>query len=364
MLAAFSDLPVHLRNLLGPALAETLTDAGRLDDAIAVRSLLGRSAGAHQESVQMIEAEIELAKGETENAKAHLNAVIAEDSSEAARAMVKLINENRRSGLPVDPQLASAADALAVEYRGTELGRELTEAAIRAFSISGQPQITFERLHDARAAAALSDATIHALQIEAFHDAALNADDAGFVMISHKESYPPPQTNQQDLPLPELSARLAMANRLTGLGFADKAYDILAPAAHVQNDETRLAAARVLASQGDFGQALQQIQGLEDATSTELRLNALVRLKRYAEAISLLEEMGRISDAVQLAWIAGDLVRIRRMDDRPISWLASARERPEVTNILEHPTFEPLELGRQMISSSQSMRAEIMAFLD
>lgn len=323
VLAAFSGYPIHLRNLIGPALAENLVEFGRNDEAIAVRNLIARSDGADAESINMINAEIEIASGNVETASTMLSDVVAQDSSKAAEALVKLISERKRAGLSVDTTVASAADALAVEYRGTELGRELTEAAIRAFSISGQPQITFARIHDAQKRASISEATIVTLTNEAFEDAARNADDVVFLRLMHSETIPDIRNENPRLFPRDQETRISVADRLIELEFFDKAAAILEPLRPYMTGELQLRFAKIAYGTGHFQNAIALLSGHNDEVAQTIRANATFELGNYATASTMFDEVGAHKQAVNAAWISGDFERAARMDARPASKLVT-----------------------------------------
>lgn len=364
ILAAFSDLPVHLRGMIGPTLASSFSNAGKIDAAIGIRNLLDRSANADAESLNMIEAEIALAKDQEDAVMAPLDAVITNDGSQAALAMIKLIKEKRRLGQRIDPSLASAADALAVEYRGTDLGRQLTETAIRAFSTSGQPQTTFDRINEAQARRTVADETTRTLRIEAFYDAAVNSSNTAFVRLMHKEDFPTTEMPALKMRDQELTARISVAERLNRLGFFEKASDVLAPVAATASIETRRELARIAFARGQLDEALILIEDLNDTESEVLRVKVFLKQERYEQTLPILEQLGRTDQAAQIAWIAGDSARIAELDQRPIADVASYTPDLAGTSIFDSSDAEPLELGREMITSSQDLRQKILEHLN
>lgn len=324
VLAVFSGYPIHLRNLIGPTLAGIFVEFGKKDEAIAVRNLIARSEDADTESVNLISAEIEIAAGDVEAGSALLGEVVSQDSTKSAEALIKLISERQSAGLSVESSVASAADALAVEYRGTELGRQLTEAAIRAFSISGQPQITFSRIHEAERRASISDATIVTLTNEAFADAAKNADDVVFLRLVHTETLPEIRTSEPIFFRRDEATRNAVADRLIELKFFDKAASVLEPLASNANANSRLRLANIAYGNGRYQTAIELLAGQYGKEAQDIRANAAFQMGNYADASAFFEEVGAKEQAMHAAWISGDFARAAGMDTRPVSKLIDA----------------------------------------
>jgi hypothetical protein len=155
-----------------------------------------------------------------------------------------------------------------------------------------------------------------------------------------------------------------VAERLNRLGFFEKASEILAPVAATASIETRRELARIACARGQLDEALILIEDLNDTESEVLRVKVFLKQEKYAQTLPILEQLGRTDQATQIAWIAGDSARIAELDQRPIADVASYTPDLAGTSIFDSSDAEPLELGRDMITSSQDLRQKILEHLN
>lgn len=139
---AFSNLPLHLRKLLGPSLAEKLIDIDKTSAAESIRNAIAR-AGKSAE-VSLIEAKIDMSQGDPESAQKNLEAAIEGSGSSNTVALIGLVDSLVAQGVPMDAKIAEDLAAIERETKGTDEAIELTRALALAQASSGDYALAFE----------------------------------------------------------------------------------------------------------------------------------------------------------------------------------------------------------------------------
>ena len=362
VLKHFSELPVHLRNHIGPVLAQRFIAANDPATTTAIRNIIDRSAFGDPTAIALIEAHVELDNNDTEAATPLLETVVAQDGPEAAEALAELIENRFAEGLPIDGKLAQSADALAVEYRGTPTGARLVKASIRAFSVAGEPSTTFDRIFDALENGSISEEEARVLRAEAHLGSAQYSDDVDFLRYVFLFPF------ETDLvPGVERKARRMVARRLLENGLLDQALLSLPldPATWTQED--RVIAAGVSVEQDQPLQAMGYVRGMEEEEARILAARALEDAGQLEAAAASFKGVGLDEQSHDLSWRAGDWATLMQTGD-PIYSMAAhlATGEPLVAEDgtsqqtlmteLELPGQTPLAQGRAMIETSRLSR--------
>lgn len=366
LLRAFSDLPPHLRSYLGPELAGDFVASGDPGTADLIGNLMERAPYADKDALRMVGAKIALAEDDPERASRLLQTVVAEDGPDAASALADLIENRSARGLPISEQLARSADALSVEYRGTDIGRRLTRAAIRAFSVAGKPETTFERIDDAATKGSITEEEARELRAEALLDAARAATDEVFLTMAYKHPFAAGAG-----PSVEPEARRAVATRLLQLGFVDQAELTLRTeggAASADNDRILNAGIALARQKPDL--ALTEIDGLVADEARTIAARAYVQQGDYAAAIAVYDDLGLVAEAAAVARRFGVWENLTTAEDAPVRDAAMLA----VTGSAQvgHPTAndgatdpaQPLAAGRSLVSESSAARQVLADLLN
>jgi len=306
-LAAFSDLPAHLRRHLGPPIAARLDAAGRRDAAqtvlaAVVRAQTGRDAsqGRAFDAARLAEARL----GMTGLTEQDLRRIASGTGEEAATALLALAERHLERGAPLPPALRSALAALAFELRGSGLGAALKDIELRTLAAEGEHARAFAGLAEAVAGALrhapLPHETLPDLLRRLFEDAA----DAVLA-----------ETYFRHRALIEVAAlapdlRRRGAHRLLEAGLTAPAWALLHPPGRelvAEAPEDRLLGAEILVAQNATELAQERIRGLDGPAATALRL-------RIAEA------QGDLAAMQQTARVLGDSGLVSRADLRAGDW--------------------------------------------
>lgn len=255
-LRSFTALPQHMRQHLGPQLAERFAARHDANAAMMVREAIERGSAPPT-------AEIRLMTALADRNDAQLQTLIDEGSSQSGAALIALAARKLDAAQKLNMNTVTALAALRHERRGSE-----DEAQIARLHLLGL--------------ASLGDFEGAFLALRATPDAEpelwtwLAREGGDSAVLTHAVL-----PAGAALPTAPAETRLQIADRLTGLGLAGPALvwlergDKLAAA----SPEERLAAAEALMLQRDARQVLPLIAGLQGEAAESLRIAALAQLE-------------------------------------------------------------------------------------
>lgn len=267
ILLAFSALPLRLRVLLGPRLAERFIAAGDAESARAIRDAILRADPRTEGTTALIDAEISHETGDPAAAEAMLQSVFDAGGPESIDALMRLVVLRAGRGLPVDPALVPLLEAAVQERHGTTAEPQAQAALVLARAASGDP---------AGALAGLPSAPETAPAVWALL-AGLGSDRQVLELAV-------PQVAETAAP----ETRAILARRLLDLGMQDAAlaWGGAGPTGDVLLD------ARLDLARNDPRSALRGLAGDRDAAALPLRIAATAALGDHASEARLLDESG------------------------------------------------------------------------
>ncbi|MRH21049.1 hypothetical protein [Rhodovulum strictum] len=315
VLRSFSELPLHLRRHLGPVLAERFLEAGSTEAATRVRNAVARAGDKTRSGeLAIVEAKIELSRGETEAAEAQIAEVLSDGGPASPEAVVVRIESQLRAGRVADLDSVRLAEALAYERRDTPMGNRLVEMAIRGHASLGNFETAFGMLrhHGLEPREDLSSELVRAL--------ARDGSDVDIV----REAF------SGILTVPALAltprARLAVADRLLDLGFAPRAAQIIADIPPQGTDEERFVRARLALAEGRPGESAQYLSGIESPKADLLRAEAARARGDLAEAARYYGAAGDTGRQAALAWRERDWSTVEDAGPESQSGFATVRQ--------------------------------------
>lgn len=349
----FSGLPLHLRRHLGPGLAERLLGAGDQTTAQSIRDAINRAPGDHGEALKMIEARIDLDRGEIAAGEDRLGDVVAGDGPMSPDALLTLANSVLGRGAALEPDMLIALEATEREHRATGSGPALRLALARALAVAGD----YDR---------------------AFGEFALQTPEiaAGVWPILAERGTDPAILRHAVTPsnTAPASARLHLADRMLAIGFPDIARGWIGDD---NSTAGRLLDARALLDLRDARGALRTLAGLDGAEADRLRVRAYLMLDDPEPALALLETSGPPEAAARAAWHAQAWQRLATTQpsslDAPIARAVAtlvlhesdagvSGGPPDVGSTAE-PPVGPLARSRALLAASDETRATIADLL-
>ncbi|MBN2906237.1 MAG: hypothetical protein JXJ18_05975 [Rhodobacteraceae bacterium] len=349
VIRSFSELAPHLRRHLGPALAERFLAAGDLSTATGIRNAIARSGDAtRSEELTLVEARLDLSHGEDAVADARIDDVLSQGGRATPDALVLRLETELATGQPPAPDDIGLAEALAFERRGTALGARLLSLAIRGHGALGDFATAFRLLahHGLEGQQDLASALVLGL--------ARDGADADMLY----QAYAGALTHPDLAASPE--AWLAVADRMTRLGFAQRAEEILAGIAPQGSTEERLVRARLALAGNRPGQAQQYLGGLDGSQADVLRGEAAQRqgdLKAAADYFGAAGQTGRQS---ALSWRARDWDAVQAVGGEARVALAAERAQARTAELPQEPS---LAAARAVLADSARMRDRLRGVL-
>lgn len=339
ILQAFTALPAHLRQHLGPSLAEKFLARDDIEAARIVRDAMERAPQANEAAVALLDAKSDLRQDEAEAAQAHAETVVAMDG-DGPEGLVTLVETHFRTLKPLGPETAEALRSLQGETAGTTKGPEIDRAVVLALALSDQLDAAFD---EPAASGQVLDDLWRITQDRA-------TDDAFLLKAILPARTAPPMVD------PDLAQ--SIAERVLSLGFPDAALVWLGPVFPEDAPEKRRLAAKALVAQGDARSAVSMLAGLQDAEAESTRAQALIQLDDPATAAQALAASGDAEAAVRLSPWKQDW---ESLDPAlPAPWLQAA---DTITAPADGPSTGLLGRGGQAVEASVASRAAIEALL-
>lgn len=297
----FVQLPPPLRAIFAPELVTELLEAGAADTARVVVDSLRSSGWATGEEIALVEAMLEIRRGEAGRAVDRLDPVVLRH----VVGTQNWLDIALRQQAPVADDTLDDAEALAAQHRGTDDAIRMMSSVIRLRVLSNLPEralITLDRLESWRLDNSPAAAVIATLRDETWNALARLADDRSLVALSLART-------DWLTPNLTLATRQALAGRFLDLGFANAADRLV----QAEQDEPSLrlrARAAMLRGEPDIVSGL--LEGDLSPDANLLRADAASRLGAHDQATEFLDNAGNLDAAARSAVMQGDW---RRLED-------------------------------------------------
>lgn len=307
VLRAFSALPLHLRRHLGPGLVDRFLSQNDAATARAIRDAILRAPGEHGAAVDLLEAEIERASGQTEKAEALLEPIVGTNGPAGLASTIASIQLYTGSGREVPYDLATTAEALLLEATGGMEDHPLAEALALAYASQNRYAAAFDLL----ASKALDPAAVWRMLSETGSDSELLT----FAVLADAAMVPTLAAETEQ----------TIARRLITLGFPDSALHWLTGTHRdggVLADEDRHLTAKAEMQRNDARAVIRVLDGLQTADAKQLRAQAMAKLGDK-DASATLMDMGLSSEAAKVARQQGAWSEIAVIDEDDV-WKEAA----------------------------------------
>jgi hypothetical protein len=335
VLIAFSALPAHLRQVLGPDLAGLFLDSGDPESARAIKDAITRAPGSASSAVTMLEAEMLLKSGDPQAAEAELKAILADPGPTTSEALIAYVEARFAQSLPVNANVVPALEAIVLELAETDTRPNAVRALALAQASSGDFPAAFATTHD------LPEVSQDVWQILAIQ----GTDSA---VLSHAVR---DETDTYPALKPDITETLV--TRLLDLGFSRQAANWL----DTLSSPSPLLAARVALAKGDPRAALTWLSGASDADAAAIRASALLELGQYSEASMTFAEAGQAEAASVAARLTKDWGSLP--EGQPDPWKSAAQFAVPATA----PESGPLKRGNDLVETSAATRVAVTDLL-
>lgn len=348
ILAAFSELPLHIRIHLGPVLSQRLRALDfKIEAQIALNAVT--RGGGHTQAQELTSARLGLTGTTAETARGTLEDLSRGTDLVAAEALLELLLDAERRETPPDPAWVEDAPSLVRATQGTETAAKLNLAALRGRIALGQFDSLREALNEW--SPGVDDQARRDLASAAIGAAGAMAEKALFLRTELALS------KVADPFATGASERIEVARRLMELGLPDRALVYLAQ--EPISDSERNVRALVLS---DLGRRSEAIALLSGASSPELLSSLGAILLKDGRAEEAAQVLRRASETN-----AASLAAIR---DADWSWLEANAPAPLSTasRVLRHAATDlPEGLGNGnagLLRQAAERRGQAAVLLD
>lgn len=297
ILRSFELLPKHLREHLGPILADNFTQAGFTEIAKDVLRRLERTSGEETDSIKLGKAHIDMMEGNEEDAAEALKELTVSQSLETAKAVVATVEIARSTGDQVSERIVDLSAAYSAELRDTEQGPELWQAHVTSLIVNERFEEALEVLNDVDG---VSENLVVKAKNEAFAAIFQKADDVAFLkFFFHK--LPKPQSELEDKNM------LMAAKRVLSLGLPKAALETLEKITNPELvSDVRMLKAQALIDLSRPEEAEILLIGLTGDNVARLRAKARSLMGDHDFAQTIYAELGEEDQEVTEAWLSGD----------------------------------------------------------
>lgn len=355
VLRGYEKLPDHLREHLGPVLANRLSGTGYPDAARDVLNRLQRSKGIETDSIALGRAQLDLHQGDLDAAEASLRGLATEGGPESAGAILASIELARTAGKPVPGYLVELAEAFSVEFRNSDEGPEFWKGHITSLILNGSFQEAQDRILGADEAYVPTE-TIEEMRHFALESLVDEANDPTFLKLALRE------LRSGFRPKGDVLV-LRIARRILALGLPDAALSQLAmiPSGSSARTEAAVLRAEALLELGRHEEAEIILIGQTGEEVTRLRAELRDRMGDHELAGSMYSELGEDALARQAAWLSGNWTSVADGSEDALAQAAAMIQTPP-------DSFDPgnpsLAMAEGLSESSVDTRATIRALLE
>lgn len=313
VLRGFELLPQHLREHLGPIIADNLRKNGFSDTARDILRRLERMTGSETQSIAFANALIDLDSGNEERAAQAFKELAETQSPETAQAIAASVAISERQGVPVSERIMELSAAYSTELRDTELGSELWEAHLRSLIINEKFD---EALKALQGIEGVDPEKIQRATNELLAAIVNKSDDLTFLKYHF-------QNNFEDNEMINDSTLLGASQRMLELGLPAVALDSLNDVTDPKLEHRkRLIQAKALLESSSPEEAEILLIGLTGDEVSKLRALARSLMGDHDYARTIYAGMGQKTDAGTEAWLSGDWNQILTTSAAPFSSVA------------------------------------------
>lgn len=323
VLRTLTELPEDLQPHIAGRLARRFLEIGDTFTAELVLATTRPVERAALLEYRLAEAELAALSDRPAAAISILQQLAETDARLPPQALVNLVELVLADGRQVDGSLVDLLAVMAFEHRDTAIEADLLGTKARALTGNLQFQEALESLQSSRdrLSREASDRIVSEIAITLADGAA----DDEFLTLAFSDRF-----SRVDDP-----ARMALAQRLTELGFADRAWLFAEPVVNGTPQDRKLRAA-VLIEQGRTGAAMAEISGLTDDEAQQLRARILDEEGDQRASLLVAHPDERPPD--DAAWRAGAWEDLTLSPD-PV--LSAAAETMTGAGVDEDTTVEP-----------------------
>ncbi|MEO1152257.1 MAG: hypothetical protein AAFX59_00090 [Pseudomonadota bacterium] len=332
MLLYFAGLPRHLRQHLGPRLADQLLDLGARDAALTVRNATPTTPFGPPPALQLLDGRL-ADLGLRLAPRPDLSALARSSSPEASAALIAIVDQAETDGIPVAEDYVASARLMSFERAGTADAAPLKEAEVRGRLTRDEFAVAVSTLRAARADGVIPTERAARLSHQVFTAATQRAPDAIFSQLVFDPA------NQSSVTGAAPDLRLAIGRRLADLGFTTRAADLIQSLPNRDAAEVRRVRARLALARGRPEEAAAAVSPAVSSDDARIAAEADLASGRFDDARDRCLSLGDADCATRAALRARDWPVLSRDRDGPV------REAAVLIDATDPPVTDPPTLA-------------------
>lgn len=353
-LLAFTALPYHLRQYLGPDLSRRFRATGGDDIADQVLRATARNPQSASQDFMVERAISEAGKGSRDTAIKTLESVVAAGAEPSATALVKLIDYKLEAKEPISFEMAQLAEAYAKENDGLPISDQLRWAQVIALASSGAFDAAFALMQTLEESISTKRPNLKSDVLGLLVD---NSDDMQF--LRHALPFGAGE-------VPPITPVVAngLASRLLELGFPEAARQVTSATVPENLDRNSgVLNAKVALALGQPRKAEVELLGFEGEDVNLLRARARSMAGEHAAAGDLYAAAKQPQAALHEKWLAEDWQSLDGSENPAVSQLASVLSAKAGAEADNSEGAAELAENRRLLETSTAIRESIQAVL-
>lgn len=358
ILGTFSGLPVHLRRLLGPVLAQKFLKSGDIETARALKNAIARVSGEAGAEFHLLDAQLDLERGKDEVAEQKLEDIVVSDQGVAPRALIELLEVRLQKGEVIAPQILATAESYIFEQQDTETAAKLKQLIALSMGQAGHFLEALDALNELETYAQMEreqKTTTWEKVIENLVEHAPEALLLQFVFAAQEELAHQNFSRQ---------TRRKLASRLVKEGWPIRAEKILA-ATNTPTADDRIILARAGNLNRQSGRVLKILENVAGKEAAQARALAYENSGDYLAAAQEYRRIRDIENQKEATWRAEDWAQLEEIGSevtQSAAKLMSDEQPLEIEPALT--TVGTIAYDRLLLSKSEEERQSIAQLLE
>ena len=295
----YTNLPLNIRRILGPRLASVFVDRGEIDTARLISNILKRAGGSINDDHKLVIGNLMQAEGHREEAASTYQTLTKSASQVAVDALINMASLGLEAGQPPPKHILSDLNVAIDMWRGTdkELSLRRLEALWTAQLISGAEAIGLLR-EAIDKEPEISDLLVQTA-LEILQD--ISTDEGGYAATIYSFRDHIPMDHTAD------NLRLGIAKNLRSEGLPDLAIEILLPLVERDNTAAKLVTSNAQLAASRPEKAVLILEKVVGDPANALRVEAYLSNGNFENALEELQKFEtKTATIVQLHWLPED----------------------------------------------------------
>lgn len=318
VLEYFSELPVHVRRIIGPRLVSSLMGRGQHEAAQSVFDIVERAAGYHGDAHELMRAALLQQQGNFSEAEEVLWRLVYQNSEQSDHALIALVEGRLKEDTAVPSNVIRLLETQAFQNRGSLLGQKLKLTEVKAKAGSGGTRVALSIIREqiAKGSDAVDEYGMLANQVLT----ETTFDELG---VGEYANMTFENSDLIDSDIVRDEARLNIIEQMLRIGLPNQASAFARKLDRENNKESVLQISQALIRQDRMQEALEALTNANQTTQISSQIAVILsRLDRHGEAYEMVIDESDPQLKSTLAWRNGSWEVAASSNDKTIADLS------------------------------------------